>query len=90
MNIFVFIKIRGDALCQLPKRLEGPHQDVQMKERIEEGLNNLQPMITINVTSHQSSQLDTPAEGNCALWVILDGYTNVMKDDALFPPDDDV
>ena len=50
----------------------------------------LQSMITINVTSHQSSQLDTPAEGNCALWVILDGYTNVMKDDALFPPDDDV
>ena len=63
LNIFVFIEIRGDALCQLPKRLEGPHQNVQMKERIEEGLSNLQPMITINVTSHQSSQLDTPAEG---------------------------
>ena len=60
LNISVFIKIRGDALCQLPKRLEGPNQDVQMKERIEEGLSN------------------------------LDGYTNVMKDDALFPPDGDV
>ena len=32
--------------------------------------------------SRSVTQLDTPADGKCALRVILDGYSNGMKDDA--------